>query len=86
MCLLNSSEEPGSYETDIKPVLMEEAKPFSSKNVFKTFPTIYHGWMGTRGVGSATDFNKQEVVNRYAEALADLVNFFLKAFEEEEEE
>jgi len=79
MCLLNSKEEPESYSTDIKPVV--EAKPFASKNVYKDFPTMHHGWMGMRGVNSATDFNKQEVVDRYAEALADLVNFFKNAFE-----
>jgi len=78
MCLLNSKEEPESMTTEIKPIF--EAKDFADKNLFKTFPTMHHGWMGTRGVGENTDFAIAEQKEKYAEAMADLINFFNKAF------
>lgn len=74
-CLLNSKEEPESYQTDLKPIL--EKSP--DKNVFKNFPTMHHGWMGTRGIGATTDFGKDEIATKFKEGVADLANFFKRA-------
>ena len=73
-CLLNSKDEPESYKTDLKPILDK-----SDKNFFKHFPTMHHGWMGTRGIGDTTDFSREEVANKFKEALADLTAFFKKS-------
>jgi dienelactone hydrolase len=77
MCLLNSKEEPETYTTDIKPIM--EGKQFAQKNVFKIFSKMHHGWMGTRGVGTATDFQKEEFKQGFAEGVSDLVDFFKAA-------
>ena len=74
ICMLDSKEEPESYQKEIKPVM--ESKSFAEKNVYKVFPTMHHGWMGTRGVSSVTDFEKDEVQLRWNEGMVDLVNFF----------
>mmetsp|Transcript_10826 Transcript_10826/g.19414 ORF Transcript_10826/g.19414 Transcript_10826/m.19414 type:complete len:194 (-) Transcript_10826:112-693(-) len=81
VCMLDSKEEPESYKTEVRPVLME--KKFASLNYFKDFETMHHGWMGTRGIGTDTDFGDKEIRERYAEGVADLVNFFSKVFETE---
>lgn len=78
MCLLNSKDEPETYATDIKPVM--ESKPFKDKNVYKDYPNIHHGWMGTRGIGADTDFSQQEQVEMFAQGISDLTNFFANAF------
>ena len=77
MCLLNSKDEPPTYESEIKPVL--ESKSFKNKNVFKNFPNMHHGWMGTRGAGADTDFAKKELVDGFQEGINDLTAFFAKA-------
>lgn len=74
ICLLNSKDEPESYEKDLKPIM--DGKSFSDKNVFKNFPKAHHGWMGTRGIGDDTDFSQQEIVDLFAEGISDLANFF----------
>lgn len=77
VCLLNSKDEPESYETELGPILLSKSK---NRNFVKTFPTMHHGWMGTRGVGSVTDFDhRPDVVAAYLEGLHDLANFFLGA-------
>jgi dienelactone hydrolase len=79
VCLLNSKEEPETYRTEVKPVL--DRKAFASKNVYKDFPSMHHGWMGTRGVSSVNDFEQnKELCERYREGVTDLVNFFIAAF------
>ena len=77
MCLLNSKDEPESYAQEIKPVM--ESKPFRDKNVFKDYPNIHHGWMGTRGIGADTDFSHQDQVEMFAQGISDLTNFFANA-------
>jgi dienelactone hydrolase len=79
ICLLNSKDEPESYAKEIEPIL----KAKSSTNVFKTFPEMHHGWMGTRGTGAVTDFVSQEIVQGFLEGIADLANFFAEAFKEQ---
>jgi dienelactone hydrolase len=76
ICMLNSKDEPEKYQTDLKPIIVVEPK-----NVFKNFPTMHHGWMGTRGTGADTDFGQQEICDRFSEGVTDLVNFFTAAFE-----
>jgi dienelactone hydrolase len=76
ICLLNSKDEPEAYSTEIEPFLRAK----SSINVFKTFPKMHHGWMGTRGTGADTDFGNQEIVEGFREGIADLANFFREAF------
>jgi dienelactone hydrolase len=75
ICLLNSKDEPESYTTEIEPIL----KAKSNSNVFKTFPTMHHGWMGTRGPGAVTDFENEEVVLGFQEGIFDLATFFAGA-------
>jgi dienelactone hydrolase len=79
MCLLNSKDEPERYTTEIKPIMMEGKPLFAEKNVFKTFPKMHHGWMGTRGVGVVTDFQQEGLKQGFAEGVSDLVNFFKAA-------
>lgn len=76
ICLLNSKDEPESYGKEIKPIL--ETKP---KSFYKDFPTMHHGWMGTRGTGADTDFGNDEIATKFKEGLADLGSFFKAAFE-----
>lgn len=76
VCMLDSKEEPETYKTELRPVLQEK----SNLSLFKDFPTMHHGWMGTRGVGSDTDFGDDEVRKQYAQGVMDLVNFFTKVF------
>jgi dienelactone hydrolase len=80
ICMLNSKDEPEQYQTDLKPLILVEPSP-NNKNVFKNFPTMHHGWMGTRGTGADTDFGQQEIRDRFSEGVTDLVNFFTAAFE-----
>lgn len=79
-CFLNSKDEPESYANDIKPVFARNDK--RELNVWKDFPTVHHGWMATRGIGSDTDFNDSEVANKFKEGVSDLANFFRSAFED----
>jgi dienelactone hydrolase len=78
VCFLNSKDEPETYVTEVEPVL----KAKSILNVFKTFPKMHHGWMGTRGVGAATDFESQEIIQGFREGITDLASFFSNAFKE----
>lgn len=73
-CMLNSKDEPESYRTELQPIL--ESKPFASQNVFREFPTMHHGWMGTRGVGADTDFTVEEIRAKYMEGMETLAGFF----------
>lgn len=75
ICLLNSKDEPAHYTTDFKP-LLEEHNPL---NFVKLFPTMHHGWLGTRGTGSDNDFSNKEHVNGFNEGVQDLTKFFEKA-------
>jgi dienelactone hydrolase len=75
ICLLNSKDEPESYTTELEPIL----KAKSSSNVFKTFPSMHHGWMGTRGPGAVTDFDNDEIVQGFRECISDLATFFAGA-------
>lgn len=77
ICLLNSKDEPESYTTEIEPIL----KAKSSNNVFKTFPNMHHGWMGTRGTGAVTDFESDSIVQGFQEGISDLAAFFAGALE-----
>jgi dienelactone hydrolase len=76
MCLLNSKDEPPLYDEEVKPAM--ELKSFGAKNFYKNFPTMHHGWMGSRGTGTGanTDFANAAVVEKFAEGVHDLVNFF----------
>jgi dienelactone hydrolase len=73
MCLLNSKDD--QYDA-LQPFL--SAPP----HFFKNFPTMHHGWMGSRGTGddADTNFENEHVAEKYREGLQDLSNFFTKAF------
>lgn len=77
MCLLNSKDEGEVYTTDIQPAMA--AKPFAEKNFFKVFPTMWHGWMGTRRMPDLSEDVLKDQEVQYAQGMADLVAFFRKA-------
>jgi len=77
MCLLNSKDEGEVFTTDIQPTMA--AKPFAEKNLFKVFPTMWHGWMGTRRMPDLSEDVLQDQQVQYAQGMADLVGFFCKA-------
>jgi len=76
-CFLNSKDEPPQYASEIKPIL--ESNSAKELNVFKDYPTMHHGWMGTRGIGANTDFTDSEIEQKFREGISDLSNFFSKA-------
>lgn len=76
VCLLNSKAEPETYKTEIKPIMMDiNTKNKDKKNVFKEFfATVHHGWMGTCGIGTDTDFSDEVIATKYAEGVSDLLS------------
>ena len=90
ICLLDSKDEPELHRTVFQPLILEANNNKDTKkgddatkttqNVYKYFETMHHGWMGTRGTESVTDFEKEEVQQRWQEAMSDLVAFFTQAF------
>lgn len=75
LCLLNSKDEPAHYTTEFKPLL----EPKNPINLVKLYPTMHHGWLGTRGTGSDNDFERKELVEGFNEGIKDLTRFYKQA-------